>query len=122
LHSTDLADGFQPKISPPKLNHWGSSVLKKDWTTIIFIRNLDHKSKSKKTICSFEAFINKEVIIKEIVIKPESCSFIEINNKDFKKIYGDYFSWKLHASETSVEVVWVSYNKKNGAICAEHSF
>ena len=122
LHATDLATGFKAKIYPPKKNHWGSSILERDWKTIIFIRNLDHKSKSNKAVCSFEAFINKEIIKKEIVVKPESCNVIEIDGEEFKKGSGDYFSWKLNASETTLEVFWVSYNKLNGAICAEHSF
>ena len=117
-----MATGFKAKIYPPKKNHWGSSILEKDWKTIIFIRNLDHKSKSNEAVCSFEAFLNEEIIKKEIMIKPESCNVIEIDCEEFKKGSGDYFSWKLNASETTLEVFWVSYNKLNGAICAEHSF
>ena len=122
LHATDLATGFKAKIYPPKNNHWGSSILERDWKTIIFIRNLDHKSKSCEALCIFEAFVNDEIIKKEITVKSESCNIIEIDGKEFKKGCGDYFSWKLNASETTLEVFWVSYNKLNGAICAEHSF
>ena len=122
LYATDFATGFKSRIYPPKTNHWGSSILERDWKTIIFIRNLSHKSKSKEAFCSFEAFQNKEIIKKEIMVKPESCNVIEIDSEEFKKGYGDYFSWKLIASETSLEVFWVSYNQLNGAICAEHSF
>ena len=122
LYPTDLATGFKAKVYPPKKTHWGSSILERDWKTIIFIRNLDHKSKSNEAICSFEAFLNEEIIKKEIMVKSESCNFIEIDGKEFKKSSGDYFSWKLNASETTIEVFWISYNELNGAICADHSF
>ncbi|MDB3994433.1 hypothetical protein N9450_01720 [Gammaproteobacteria bacterium] len=122
LHATDLATGFKAKVYPPKTNHWGSSILEKNWKTIIFIRNLDHKSNSREALCSFEAFTNHEIIKKELRVKPESCNIIEINGKEFKKDCGDYFSWKLSASETTLEVFWVSYNELNGAIVSEHSF
>jgi len=122
LHATDLATGFKAKIYPPKENHWGSSILERNWKTMIFIRNLDHKSNSCEALCSFEAFVNDEIIKKELVVKSESCNVIEIDNKEFKKGYGDYFSWKLNASETTLEVFWVSYNELNGAIVSEHSF
>jgi hypothetical protein len=122
LHATDLATGFKAKIYPPKENHWGSSILERNWKTIIFIRNLDHKSNSREALCSFEAFTKDEIINKEIIVKPESCNLIEIDGKEFKKDCGDYFSWKLNASETTLEVFWVSYNEMNGAIVSEHSF
>jgi len=122
LHSTDLATGFKAKTYPPKKSHWGSSILAKNWKTIIFIRNLNHKSKSSEAFCSFEGFTNEEIIKKEIVIKSESCNTIEINNLEFKKAPEDYFSWKLTSLETTLEVFWVSYNSLTGAICAEHSF
>ena len=122
LHSTDLATGFKAKIYPPKLNHWGSSILEKDWKTIIFVRNLSHKKNSNEAICSFEGFHNEQIIKKEIVVKSESCNVIELDSNDFIKHSGNYFSWKINSLEVTLEVFWVSYNSHTGAICAEHSF
>lgn len=122
LYSTDLATGFKANTYPPKTNHWGSSILDTSWKTVIFIRNLNHKGMSKETFCNFEGFTNEEVIIKDISVKPESCNILEISSEDFKKSSDQYFSWKITASEVTIEVFWVSYNQNNGAICAEHSF
>jgi len=122
LHPTDLATGFKANSYPPKNNHWGSGILESNWKTIIFIRNLNHSSNSNEAICNFEAFSNHENIKKNIIVKSESCNFLEIDFEDFEGNSGDYFSWKLTSSETTLEVFWVSYNKLNGAICAEHSF
>lgn len=122
IFPSDLATGFKAKVYPPKSNHWGSSILEKDWKTIIFIRNLNHKNNSKKAVCNFEAFTNNNNLKKQIIVLGESCNFIELSYSDFKKRTSNYFSWKIYSKETTLEVFWISYNKLTGAICAEHSF
>ena len=121
IHPTDIATGFKANVYPDKMNHWGSSILEKDWVTIIFLRNSNHRNNSKKEKIKFEAFNELSNIKKNISINSESVKIIKLNYSDFKK-KSKFVSWKIKSYKSSLEVFWLSYNLKTGAICGEHSF
>jgi hypothetical protein len=120
LHPTDLATGFKSRVYPPKRSHWGAGVSKKNFITKLFLRNMSHKPhETKKINCKISIWNTGKKITKSITIKPESCSTLDLNFFDDND---SFFSWKAIADGNTLEVFWVSYNTKNGAICAEHSF
>ncbi len=119
-HPSDLATGFKSRIYPPKKSFWGSGVALNNFETKLFFRNMSHNpKKTNKIKCKILIWNSNKKISKSLTIKPESCKVIDLsffNEKD------SFFSWKVIADESNLDVFWVSYNKKSGALCAEHSF
>lgn len=120
IHPTDIATGFKGNVYPSKTNHWGSIVNDTNWKTVFFLRNCSHDpEKTKKANAIFKFFDNKSSFTKKISVPPETCVAFEINkNTSFKK----FISWKCKGSVGTIEIFWISYNQKNGAICGDHSF
>ena len=120
IHPTDIATGFRGHVFPSKTNHWGSIVNASNWKTVFFISNCSHNPKNTKPgSASFSFFDNNRSFKKKVYIPAETCITFEINkDTSFKK----FISWRCKTSIGNIELFWVSYNKKNGAICGDHSF
>lgn len=120
IHPTDIATGFKGNVYPSKTSHWGSIVNTANWKTIFFLRNCSHNpEKTEHGNAVFKFFDNSNSFTKKISVPPETCITFELNqNTDFKK----FISWKCKGSVGTIEIFWVSYNQKNGAVCGDHSF
>lgn len=121
-HPTDIGTSFHNIYTPLKFNHWGQGVSKKDFNTILFVRNFSHqKIKNEISSCTLELFTNKKRIIKKTKVKSDCCVTIPIKELN-KNLKTNYFSWKLSSKQKNLDIIWVSYNKKTGEICGDHSF
>ena len=126
-HPTDIATGFKSKDYPPKESHWGHGVCKKDFRTLIFVRNISHSNEESKPalpinidIELFDRVLSKSI---SLHIPSSGWNFIEINPEvDFVSDQ-EFFSWRFKDKmSTRMETFWVSYNIHTGAICGEHGF
>lgn len=120
LHPTDIATGFKANVYPNKSTHWGIYPNKKDWLTRLFIRNASHNPEitSKSTI-KLKIFDNDQMISRLISVKPESVKTYDIEYIESKN---EFLSWHAKSEEGLIEIFWISFNKKTGSICGDHSY
>ncbi|MDC1332630.1 hypothetical protein N8317_04060 [Gammaproteobacteria bacterium] len=120
IHPTDIATGFKGNVYPGKTSHWGSILNAANWKTIFFLRNCSHSPKNTEAgNAIFSFFDNTNTFKKKIDVPAETCVTFELEKKiHFQK----FLSWKCKSSVGTIEIFWVSYNEKNGAICGDHSF
>lgn len=120
VHPTDIATGFKGNVYPKKSSHWGSIVNLPDWKTVFFIRNCSHNPKKTESgDLDFILFDNSSSIEKSIHVKAETCTTLEFKTQND---FSEFISWKCSSSVGTVEVFWICFNEKTGAICGDHSF
>ncbi len=119
-HPTDIATGFKGNVYPKKSNHWGSIVNLNDWKTMFFIRNCSHNPKKTESgDLDFTFFDNSNSVEEHVHVKSETCTILEVETKNN---FSDFISWKCNSTVGTIEIFWVCFNEKTGAICGDHSF
>ena len=119
-HPTDIATGFKGNVYPKKSNHWGSIVNLNDWKTMFFIRNCSHNPKKTESgDLDFTFFDNSNSVEEHVHVKSETCTILEFKAKNN---FSDFVSWKCNSTVGTIEIFWVCFNEKTGAICGDHSF
>ena len=107
---------------PPKKNHWGQSVSKKNYNTMLLIRNVSHNiGKTNDAKCNLECFNNSLKLEKNFSIAGDSFKILNLE-KILKRIKSNFFSWRLSSNSGNLEVIWLSYNNRNRSVCGDHSF
>tara|TARA_B100000029_G_C17569258_1_gene956064 strand:+ start:126 stop:1595 length:1470 start_codon:yes stop_codon:yes gene_type:complete len=121
-HPTDIGTAFHNSHMPPKKNHWGQSVSKKNYKTMLLIRNVSHNiGKTNDAKCNLECFNNSLKLEKNFSIAGDSFKILNLE-KILKKIKSNFFSWRLSSNSGNLEVIWLSYNNRNRSVCGDHSF
>ena len=126
LYSTDIADGADSCVYPPKYRHWGYGLLEKEFETTVLVRNNTHNPKmTKSAVGVLRVFDFDQEISIPIKINAESATSIELSRYVSQKKSGctiipNFLSWILEVDAPSCETFWIAYRRRDGAIMGEH--
>lgn len=124
--STDIADGADSWVYPPKVRHWGHAYIDDGFETAILIRNNSHTPEKTKdgtgTLHLYAAGFKTSV---KIELPAESADSVNVGEVmgEFAGKGSDmprFISWVLEMDVPTCETFWVAYRKTDGAIFGEH--
>ena len=125
-YSTDIADGADSCVYPPKYRHWGFGYLGHGFETVVLVRNNTHRpTLTRPGIGTLRVFCKDGE--RSIPVKIGAETAISINLTEYishlESVVGDapcFLSWMLEMDIPTCETFWISYRKKDGAIMGEH--
>jgi hypothetical protein len=125
-YSTDIADGADSCVYPPKYRHWGYGFLEHEFETVVLIRNSTHQP--KKTLPGngiLRIFSLDGEVSVPVKINAEGALSVNLSEHmprataELTATPG-FLSWMLEMDIPTCETFWISYRKSNGAIMGEH--
>jgi hypothetical protein len=122
--STDIADGADSSVYPPKWRHWGHAFLDEGYESVVLIRNNTH-TPSKTRFAKGKLSLYSEGYERTTTVEVEAESAIEVAKfmDGFASQSGGeprFISWFLEMDEPTCETFWLVYRKSDGSIFGDH--
>jgi hypothetical protein len=125
-YSTDIADGADSCVYPPKYRHWGYGYLGNNFETLVLIRNNTHQPATTKSGSGIlRVFgLDNEVPI-PVTINAEAATSLNLSKHiSYSTFEGNdgpqFLSWMLEMDVPTCETFWIVYRKRDGAIMGDH--
>lgn len=125
-YSTDIADGADSCVYPPKYRHWGYAYLGHEFETVVLVRNNTHRpTLTQSGTGTLRVFgMDGE---RSIPVKIDAEAAVTVNFSDYIPRPAlatveapSFLSWMLEMDIPTCETFWISYRKRDGAIMGDH--
>jgi hypothetical protein len=126
IYSTDIADGADSCVYPPKYRHWGYGYLGDEYETVVLVRNNSHRPEdTQQGIGRLRVFSSLTEICIPVKIRAEASISINLSEYISGPIFEqttskEFISWILDMDISSCETFWIAFRKKDGAIMGDH--
>ncbi len=126
IYSTDISDGADSCVYPPKYRHWGHGYLGDEFETVLLIRNNSHRPEStKQGIGKLRVFSLLTEICIPVKIGAEASTSINLAKYISSPALEEntpkrFISWILDMDISSCETFWIAFSKQTGAIMGDH--
>lgn len=125
-YSTDIADGADSCVYPPKYRHWGYGFLELGFETVVLIRNNTHQPKmTQPGRGNLRIFSLGGEVSVPVKINAEGALSVNLSKHIPRATVEQttapgFLSWMLEMDIPTCETFWISYRNSDGAIMGDH--